>query len=149
MEDTQGYYSHEGDIIGLHVSMGNVETKSKGRRDMHEPVTMRSLHMEVKRYRDDNEIIMKVQEEILQSLNILHKNVNKDSEMKQASSARKVSASRSQRKMDEHGNDRQSRSMSMHHHSPRKSTRRIHASLGPGRKSSVQDTRYIKYAKQK
>jgi hypothetical protein len=31
MEDAQGYYSHEEDIIGL-VSMGNVETNSNGRR---------------------------------------------------------------------------------------------------------------------
>jgi hypothetical protein len=33
MEDSQGSYSHEEEFIGLHVSMGNVETKSNGRRD--------------------------------------------------------------------------------------------------------------------
>jgi hypothetical protein len=48
MEYAQGYYIHEEEIIGLHVSMGNAETKSNGRRDRKEPVTMRSLHR--KRY---------------------------------------------------------------------------------------------------
>jgi hypothetical protein len=40
---------------------------------------MRSLHREVQRYIDDNERIMKAQEEILHILNMLHKKVNKDS----------------------------------------------------------------------
>jgi hypothetical protein len=44
---------------------------------------MRSLHREVQSYREDNERIMKAQEEILQSLNMLHKKVNKDSGTKQ------------------------------------------------------------------
>jgi hypothetical protein len=26
MEDAQGYYSHEEEFIGMHISMGNVET---------------------------------------------------------------------------------------------------------------------------
>ena len=65
MEDAQGSYNHEEEIIGLHVSMGNDETESNGIRDMQELVTMRSLHREVKSYRDDNERIMKDQEEIL------------------------------------------------------------------------------------
>jgi hypothetical protein len=47
MEDAQGSYSHEEEFIGLHVIMRNDETKSNGRRDMHEPVTMRSLQREV------------------------------------------------------------------------------------------------------
>jgi hypothetical protein len=66
MDDAQGYYSHEEEVIGLHVIMGNAETKSNGRRDRHEHVTMRiPLHREVQTYRDDNERIMKAQEEIL------------------------------------------------------------------------------------
>jgi hypothetical protein len=47
MEDTQGSYSHEEEFIGLHVSMGNVDMESNGRRDMQEPITMRSLQREV------------------------------------------------------------------------------------------------------
>jgi hypothetical protein len=38
---------------------------------------MRSLHREVHSYRVDNENIMKAQEEILQSLNMLQKKSNK------------------------------------------------------------------------
>jgi len=47
MEDAQGSYNHEEEIRGLHVSMGNAETKSNGRRGSEElmelDVTMRSL----------------------------------------------------------------------------------------------------------
>jgi hypothetical protein len=98
MEDAQGSYNHEEEVIGLHVSMGNVETESNGRRGRQEPVTMRSLHREVQSYREDNERIMKAQEEILQSLNMLHRKVNKDSGTKQATSARQVTTSRSHSK---------------------------------------------------
>ena len=49
----------------MHVSMGDVETKFNGRRDMQELVTMRSMQREVKSYRDCNEKIMKAQEETL------------------------------------------------------------------------------------
>jgi hypothetical protein len=65
MEYAQGYYIHEENIIGLHVSMGNVETNSNERRDRQESVTMRSLNREVQSYRVDNERIIKAQEEIL------------------------------------------------------------------------------------
>jgi hypothetical protein len=58
MEYSQGYYNHEEEFRGLHVSMGNVETKSNGRRGRHEPITMRILQREVQRYRLDNERIM-------------------------------------------------------------------------------------------
>jgi hypothetical protein len=47
MEYAQGFYSHEKDIIGIHVIMGNADTKSNGRRDEKECITMRSLHREV------------------------------------------------------------------------------------------------------
>jgi len=47
MEYGQGYYNHEEEIIGMHINMGNVDTKSNGRRDEQEPVTMRSLQREV------------------------------------------------------------------------------------------------------
>jgi hypothetical protein len=44
MENAQGSYSHEEEFIGLHVSMGNVEIDSNGRRDRQKHVTMRILH---------------------------------------------------------------------------------------------------------
>jgi hypothetical protein len=34
MEYDQGSYSHEEEFIGLHVSMGNVESECNGRRNM-------------------------------------------------------------------------------------------------------------------
>jgi hypothetical protein len=47
MDDAQGSYNHEDEIIGLHISLGNVETESNGHRSRVEPVelveTMRSL----------------------------------------------------------------------------------------------------------
>jgi UDP-N-acetylmuramoylalanine-D-glutamate ligase len=66
---------------------------------------MRSLHREVQSYMDDNERIMKAQEEIIQIFNMLHKQVNRYSGTKQAISARQVSTSRSHSKMDDHVND--------------------------------------------
>jgi hypothetical protein len=86
--------------------MGNAKTKSNGRRDRQEPITMRSLHREVQRYKADNEKIMKAEEEILQRLNMLHKQVNKECGTKQTTSSRQVSVSRSYSKRDDHGNDR-------------------------------------------
>jgi hypothetical protein len=47
MEDSQGSHSHEEDIRGLHVNMGNVESESNARRDGQEHVTMKSFHREV------------------------------------------------------------------------------------------------------
>jgi hypothetical protein len=47
MECSQGSYSNEEEIIGLHVNMGNVDTKSNGIRCRWEHVTMRILHREV------------------------------------------------------------------------------------------------------
>jgi hypothetical protein len=54
MEDAQGSYSHEEQIRGLHVNMGNAKTELNGRRDRQDPVTMRSLHKVVQSYIDDN-----------------------------------------------------------------------------------------------
>jgi hypothetical protein len=34
MEDSKGSYIHEEEFIGMHVNMGNAETKSNGRRGM-------------------------------------------------------------------------------------------------------------------
>jgi hypothetical protein len=54
MDDSQRSYNHEEEITGLHVSMGNVEMDSNGRRHRQEHVTMRSLEREVHSYRVDN-----------------------------------------------------------------------------------------------
>jgi hypothetical protein len=47
MEDAQGYYSYEEEVIGFHVRIYNFETESNGRREEQDSVTMRSLQKEV------------------------------------------------------------------------------------------------------
>jgi hypothetical protein len=56
---------------------------------------MRSLHREVQSYRDDNERIMKAQEEILHHLNMFHNKLSKYSGTKNEDTTRKVTTSRS------------------------------------------------------
>jgi hypothetical protein len=120
MEDAQGSYSHGDEVIGLHVSVGNAKIKSNGHKNIVEPVelveTMRSLQKEAQSYRADNEKMMRTREELLQSLNMLHKKVNKDSSTKQAVSAKQVEVSRSHDRRNDHEGSRQSRSISRHHH---------------------------------
>jgi hypothetical protein len=67
---------------------------------------MRSLQREVQSYRVDNENIMKVQEELLQILNMLQKKSNKYSRTRQEGSAIQVTSSKSHRKRDGQGNNK-------------------------------------------
>jgi hypothetical protein len=106
LEYVQGYYNHEKELIGLHIYMGNDVINYNGRRRRKELVTTRSMQREVNIYRVDNENIMKALEEILQSLNMLHKQAKKDSGINPEASARQVTTSKSHSRRDEHGNDR-------------------------------------------
>jgi hypothetical protein len=145
MEDAQGSYNHEEEIRGLHTSMGNVETESNERRDMKEPVTMRSLQKEVQSYKANNEKIMKAQEEILQSLNMLQKQVNKDSGTRQEARSKQGEVPRSHDRRDDHGGSRRSRSISRHqhhHHSPGNSTRKTYAHSRSVRSPSISPVRH-------
>jgi hypothetical protein len=137
MKDSQGSYNDEEEIRGVHVSMGKVEAESNGRRGKQDPITMRILHREVQRYRADNEKFKKDQEEILQRLNLLQRQINKESGTKQENIDRDVTALKSHSKKDEHGNDRQSRSMRRHHNSPGKPIGRARESSWLGRNPSV------------
>lgn len=67
---------------------------------------LRSLEKEVQSYRADNERMMKAQEELLQILNMLQRQVNKGSGTKQATNARQVVASKSHDRRDDHGESR-------------------------------------------
>ena len=62
MNDAQDPYEHEKDAMGE-----NVETESNGRRFQYTPpdfaATMRSLRVEMQSYREDNERLVKAQEE--------------------------------------------------------------------------------------
>jgi hypothetical protein len=82
MEDAHGTHNHEQEVRGLNINLGNEETQSNGYRSRVEPIelvkAMKSLRMEAKRYRDNNERIVRVQEDqnhintlLLQSLNQL------------------------------------------------------------------------------
>jgi cell division septum initiation protein DivIVA len=57
----------------------------------------------VQRYRQDNERMMRDKEELLQSINMLKKQVNKYSSTKQESNARQVEESRFHERRDDHG----------------------------------------------
>jgi hypothetical protein len=46
IDDAKESYSHKEEIIGLHVSMDNIETQSNGIRDKKEHVTRRNLQRE-------------------------------------------------------------------------------------------------------
>lgn len=67
---------------------------------------LRSLEKEVQSYKADNERMMKAQEELLQILNMLQRQVNKGSGTKQATNARQVVASKSHDRRDDHGESR-------------------------------------------
>ena len=79
MSDAQDPYEFEEYAMGENVRVGNDETKSNGRRNQETPVdiaaTMMSLRVELQSCREDNEMMLKAQEDqnhinvaILQSL---------------------------------------------------------------------------------
>jgi hypothetical protein len=107
MEDAQGSCIHEEEVRGIHVSIGNAKTKSSGHTSGVEPMelieTMRILHKEVKMYIEYNERMIRSQEEILESLNMLQIQVNEDFGTKQATNVRQVADSRSHDKRNDHG----------------------------------------------
>jgi len=64
MDDAQGSYSHRDGIKELNINLGNPETKSNGHRSRVELVELiKSLQREVKIYREDNERLIKFQED--------------------------------------------------------------------------------------
>jgi hypothetical protein len=72
---------------------------------------------------------------------MMQRKANKDSGIKKESSARHGTTSKSHSRRNDHGNYMQSMSMRRYHHSPRKSTRRDHASSGVGINPSVSRVR--------
>jgi hypothetical protein len=88
---------------------------------------MRSLQKEVKSYREYNERMIISQEELLQSMNMLQRKVNKYSGTKKETSANQVEASKSHDRRDDHGESRKSRSVGRNLHSPRHPTKKLYA----------------------
>ena len=67
MNDAQDPYEHKADAMGGNIRVGNFKTKSNGRRYQETPpdiaATMRSLRVELQSCREDNERMIKAQEE--------------------------------------------------------------------------------------
>lgn len=63
MEDAHGTHSHEEEVWGLNISLGNEEIESNGHRSRSKPVelieTMKSLRVEVQSYIADKDGIIR------------------------------------------------------------------------------------------
>ena len=68
MEEVQGASNHDKEAEGQNTRVGNAETESNGRKEKGEWETLiemvRSLKMEVQRYKADNERLMREQSQI-------------------------------------------------------------------------------------
>ena len=66
-DDAQNPNEYEEDVMGGKICVGNDETESNGRRFQDTPLdfatTMRSLRVEMQSYREDNERLVKAQED--------------------------------------------------------------------------------------
>ena len=68
MEDTQGDYIHEDEIIGMYVNIGNEGTNSNRHGEGKEEImnlvdhTIKSLQKDVQSYKDGNERLIKSKE---------------------------------------------------------------------------------------
>ena len=89
MNDAHDPYEFEENAMGENVRVQNDETESNGRRFKDTPpdfaATMRSLKVDLQSYREDNERMLKAQEDqnqinaaILQSLKNIHGQINVD-----------------------------------------------------------------------
>ena len=67
MNNAHDPYEHEAGSMGGEIRVGNVETESNGRRYQETPpdiaATMRSLRVDLQSYRENNERMIKSQEE--------------------------------------------------------------------------------------
>jgi hypothetical protein len=79
MEEGEGAFSHDKEAKGQNISVGNAETESNGHKGRGEQETLietvRSLRIEVQSYKEDNERLIREQNQInyqvMQSLNKL------------------------------------------------------------------------------
>jgi hypothetical protein len=128
MEDGQRPDIHEEEVRGLNINIEEIESNEHRKRmeSLELVETIRSLKMEVQSCRDDNERMLKAQEEknqlntqLLQSLNHLQK------KMKNGSGSRYEEGGRVHSRRENHGRSRHSRSATRtqrHHYSPTHST---------------------------
>jgi hypothetical protein len=116
----------------LYVSLSNEGTISNGhgegkKESMNLVETIKILQKDVQIYKANNERLMKAKEKqegfrikLMQSLDIIEKKMDKETELSKLGSYRS------------HDERRRTRSVGMHHHhSPRHSIRRVHSSSSP------------------
>jgi hypothetical protein len=117
MEEGEGASSHDKEVEGLNTRIGNVETDSNGCKERGEEETLietvKSLKIEVQRYKEDNERLMRekiqINSRVLQSLNQLQ------SQMKKGSNSKKEEEGRFRERSEDRGRAIYSRSASRTH----------------------------------
>jgi hypothetical protein len=90
MYDGKGSYIHGDEIRGLNINLINAEIESNGHTSRVELVElMKSSQKEVQTYREDNEILIRDQEnhnqinfQLIHSLNNLQRKINKESSIR-------------------------------------------------------------------
>jgi FtsZ-binding cell division protein ZapB len=132
MEEGEGASIHDKEAKGQNTIVGNAETDSNGCKGKGEKETLiemvRSLKMEVQRYKEENERLMRekshINARVLQSLNQLQRQTKKGSNSIQEEEGRCHEI------RNDRGRDGYSRSSSRAHghHSPPYSKRRFYAS---------------------
>jgi hypothetical protein len=96
MEEGEGASSHDKEAKGQNIRVGNAETESNGHKGRGEQETLietvRSLKIEVQSYKEDNERLMREQNQInsqvMQSLNQLQRKTKRGSNSKQEEEGR-------------------------------------------------------------
>jgi predicted RNase H-like nuclease (RuvC/YqgF family) len=132
MEDTLGNYNQEDDIRGMDAHMGIEGTNSNGHgegkdENMNMVEIIKNFQKDVQSHKDNNERLMTTNEKqedfnmnLMQSLNIIEKKLDKESGSRKSVSHRSPNEKRRTRSVRRH-----------HHHSPRYSNKREHNKSSP------------------
>jgi predicted RNase H-like nuclease (RuvC/YqgF family) len=132
MDEAWGTYSQEYEIRGMDVHLGIEGTNSNGHgegrdENMNMVETIKKLQKDVQSHKDDNERLMKANEQqddfnvkLMQFLNKIENKLDKESGSSKSGSHRPSDEKIRERSVSRH-----------HHHSPRHSNNRAHSSSSP------------------
>jgi hypothetical protein len=132
MEEAQGTYSQEYEIIGMDVHLGIEGTNSNGHggekdENLTMAETIKNFQKDVQSHKVDNERLMRAKEQqddfnmkLLESLNRIEKKLDKESGSRKSGSHKSPDGKRRTRSVSKN-----------HHHSPRHSNKRSHSSSSP------------------
>jgi predicted RNase H-like nuclease (RuvC/YqgF family) len=127
LEEAQGNYSQEDDIRGMDVHLGIEGTNSNGHGDernenMNMEETIKNLQKDVQSHKDDNERLMRDNEQqddfnmnLMQILNRIENKLDKESGSRKSRSHRPLDEKKREKSVSRH-----------HHHSLRHSNKRTH-----------------------